>query len=295
MQSLVLFFMWIMNYTGISDVLCWNCRGISNSNTRNRFWEFVNKHRPQIICLIETKADVDRCHHFCKRLSKDWNWAALLAQGMPGGLMIFWKNGLGPYHPLALSHNIIHLVISSTPLDGWILSIVYNSQVLSGQVKVWEELSKLSKLWVPWLMVGDYNVIRSEAEHRGGNFKHYTTKSTYFNAFIAFNSLMDLGFSGPLILGVMGSWFVPSAGIDSIDFLLIWIGSGFLMLIRCSTFIVLLLIILLYCLMLACILVLIRKFFVLKFFGWSIRVVMMRLLKLGVLILGLPLSTPSPS
>lgn len=69
--TIFMIIVWIMNYTGISDVLCWNCRGISNLSTRNQFWDLINKHKPQTFYLVETKMNVDRYHHFCKRVSKD--------------------------------------------------------------------------------------------------------------------------------------------------------------------------------------------------------------------------------
>lgn len=99
--------------------------------------------------------------------------------------------------PLAMSLNDMHLVISSNHLDELILSIMYNFLALLVQVRVWSKLSKLSRLGAPWVIIGDFNAIRLEAEHRGGNFNHYAAKSNYFNDFINFNNLFDLVFSRP--------------------------------------------------------------------------------------------------
>lgn len=185
-----------MNSMLISNILCWNCRGISNPNTRNRLWELIKKHKPHILCLVETRANEDRCSCFCKKLSKDWDWAAVPALGLSGGLLTFWKKGIGLVTPLAISRNVIHLIISSVGFDGWILSFVYNPQGLSAQKLVWGELAKLSRIKVPWLVAGDFNAITSEAEHQGGSFNHYAAKSVLFNDFVSFNNLFDLGFTG---------------------------------------------------------------------------------------------------
>lgn len=56
---------------------------------------------------------------------------------------------MGSVTPLVLSRNMLHLVISSSYSEGMIFSFVYNPQVLSAQVQVWKELSKLAKIGIP--------------------------------------------------------------------------------------------------------------------------------------------------
>lgn len=68
---------------------------------------------------------------------------------------------MGSVTPLVLSRNMLHLVISSSYSEGMIFSFVYNPQVLSAQVQVWKELSKLAKIGIPWMVVGDFNAISS--------------------------------------------------------------------------------------------------------------------------------------
>lgn len=52
--------------------------------------------------------------------------------------------------------------------DSWILSVVYNPQVLDGQVKVWNDLSKLARLQLPWVVTGDFNAVVRTEKHGGG-------------------------------------------------------------------------------------------------------------------------------
>lgn len=47
--------------------------------------------------------------------------------------MTFWMKEINTVTPIALSQNIIHLVITSNSSDGWILLVVYNSQMISAQ------------------------------------------------------------------------------------------------------------------------------------------------------------------
>lgn len=160
-------------------------------------WELIKNHMPQIVCMVETRANKERCILFCMKLSRDWDWVVVPALGMSGGILTLWRKGLGSFTLLMISRSVLYLVISSNHMDGLTLSIVYNSQALSTQIRVWNELSKLSRIGVPWVIVGDFNTVESEDEHLGGNFNHYATKSNYFNDFISFNNLFGLDFSGP--------------------------------------------------------------------------------------------------
>lgn len=98
--------------------------------------------------------------------------------------MTFWKKGTAAVTPIALTRNVLHLVISSTHLDGWMFSLVYNPKALGAQTQVWMELSKLARLQIPWLVASDFNAIKFEQEHRGGSFNYYTAKPNYFKDFI---------------------------------------------------------------------------------------------------------------
>lgn len=70
--------------------------------------------------------------------------------------------------PIALSRHAVHLVITFFYSDSWILSVVYNPQVLDGQVKVWNDLSKLARLQLPWVVTGDFNAVVRTEKHGGG-------------------------------------------------------------------------------------------------------------------------------
>lgn len=69
--------------------------------------------------------------------------------------------------------------------------------MLPEQIWVWNKLSKLLRLGIPWFVVGCFNAIVSKMEHKGWSFDHYAAKSNILNDSICFNNLFDLGFPGP--------------------------------------------------------------------------------------------------
>ncbi|KAJ0961245.1 hypothetical protein J5N97_000791 [Dioscorea zingiberensis] len=87
-------------------------------------------------------------------------------------------------------------------LTPWLVSIVYNSQLLAEQRKVWKELSRVAEVDKPWLIVGDFNTIREISEKQGGNMARGTcTKSELFNSFI-----MNYNLSEPKFIGSPFTW-----------------------------------------------------------------------------------------
>ncbi|KAJ0981709.1 hypothetical protein J5N97_009964 [Dioscorea zingiberensis] len=149
-----------------------------------------------MVCLVETRADKSRATRFCEKMSKFWEWAAIPAQGMSGGIIILWKQRIGMVTPITNSRFYLHLILSTEKPKHWVLTVIYNAQSLILQNRVWNDLSYMSSLNLPWVLVGDFNAILTTEDHRGGSFDHYSAKSKSFNNFVSNNQLLDLGYHG---------------------------------------------------------------------------------------------------
>lgn len=57
MRVFVLFFSNHNVFYGLIKHFMLDCRGLWNSNMRNRMWELIKKHQPQIVFLVETRAN----------------------------------------------------------------------------------------------------------------------------------------------------------------------------------------------------------------------------------------------
>ncbi|KAJ0981340.1 hypothetical protein J5N97_009595 [Dioscorea zingiberensis] len=177
-------------------IICWNCKGLSNLMTTCRIKSMMKDHQPDIMCLVETRANEHRAIKFCDKFSKAWEWAVIPAQGMSGGIITLWKQRVGLVTPIAYSLFSLHLILSSEKPEEWILSVVYNSQNIHCQKVLWRDLSAISSLRLPWILMGDFNAILNSEEHRGGCFNHYSIKAKHFADFVSNNQLFDLGFFG---------------------------------------------------------------------------------------------------
>lgn len=156
----------------------------------------MRRLKPTIICLVETKSDVARSLLFCNKFARSWAWAAIPAQGFSGGIIVLWSRCLGLVTPIAATRMSLNLVITSTK-GSWILTVVYNSQIVSSQRLLWFTLAGINRICLPWLIFGDFNAILSTDDFKGGASNSYIFKSRFFSNFVNSNNLMDIGFVGP--------------------------------------------------------------------------------------------------
>lgn len=160
-------------------IICSNYGGISNSRTVDHIEDFIRRLKPTIICLVETKTDIVRSLRFYNRFARSWEWAVIPAQGFSGGIIVLWSRGLGLVTPLAATRMSLNLVISSTE-GPWILTVIYNSQFLSSQKLLWQILAGINNISLPWLLVGDFNIVFSTNDFKRGASNSYMYKSHFF-------------------------------------------------------------------------------------------------------------------
>lgn len=176
--------------------LGWNCRGVSGFDKLNRIRRLIGTLQLDLVALVETRADENRVARFCSKFAKNWNWAAVAAEGYSGGIIVLWQKRIGFVTPLIHSRRALHLIISSSSNVHWLLTVVYNAQRLSLQRDLWRELAQFARIDCPWIIFGDFNSITSSTEHLGGNFNYYARKAYLFSNFISGNSLVDVNYVG---------------------------------------------------------------------------------------------------
>ncbi|XP_039144058.1 uncharacterized protein LOC120281255 [Dioscorea cayenensis subsp. rotundata] len=170
-------------------------KGISKRDSFSRIKFFMKKYKPLIFCLVETRADNGRLAKFCSKLSKRWAWAAIVAEGYSGGIIVAWQRHIGKVTPLVRSRFVLHLVITNCRNESWIISTIYNSTHIQEQSDVWFELSCLTYVSIPWILIGDFNAIVSLSEFQGGSPIYYRRKARVFSDFIAINNLIEVNFA----------------------------------------------------------------------------------------------------
>ncbi|GKU90664.1 hypothetical protein SLEP1_g4631 [Rubroshorea leprosula] len=180
-------------------------KDMATPTTRNQreIHELVNKHRPEVLFLQETKVEnVDKSYY--RRLwdSDDMDWVAKSSLGASGGLIIIWNRAVLQKVSVFEGEGYIGIqgLWGADALPCFLCN-VYSPCDLERKRSVWRELEQMiRKNKGCWCLGGDFNAIRSLQERKGGKSARIEVKE--FEQFIVNNSLTDL----PL-LGRKYTWY----------------------------------------------------------------------------------------
>lgn len=150
-------------------------------------------HRPDVLCLLETKVSSNKA----QRVMRVGNFDSFVAAEARGfaGIWCFWK-ATTALKVLSVNDQHASLSVMRGNRASWMLTVIYASPVAKYREELWNDLRQVGlRIQVPWLLVGDYNQIIHEKEKLGGNDRWRRAASSLWD-FIDECGLVDLVFSG---------------------------------------------------------------------------------------------------
>ena len=150
-------------------------------------------HRPNVLFLCETKASEERM----KKLTLSIGFSEHLAIGAKrkaGGVCMMWSNSLDVK---VLEFNLRTIAVKiNDSLCSWALIGFYGPPYQAQQRNTWLNLhALLQSIDIPWVCVGDFNVVTEKCEKVGGH--GCGTSAPNFLKDLLFDlGAVDLGFSG---------------------------------------------------------------------------------------------------
>ena len=140
-------------------VISWNCRGVGNSRFRRACKDVLRHHRPDAICLLETKASAALSSlPFMIRLGFDKNYQ-IPSAGFAGGLWLFWQSNSVQIDILCSTNQSIHCSLMQGAQQ-LLLSFVYARPNPRLKAMLWRDLENFAVATtqgntVPWFILGD--------------------------------------------------------------------------------------------------------------------------------------------
>ena len=183
-------------------ILCWNVRGINSVNKWDSIRDKIVESGYDIVCLQETKRetfDLQYIKNFCPPAFDAFEF--LPSVGASGGLITIWKSAYFEGH-LAF-HNSFSLSVDFRSLHNnveWLLTNIYGPCTDEGKLSFVDWLKNIAMPEeVDWLLVGDFNLMRSPANRNkpGGDI----------NQMLLFNEAISaLGIVELPLLGQQFTW-----------------------------------------------------------------------------------------
>ncbi|KAF6137595.1 hypothetical protein GIB67_007453 [Kingdonia uniflora] len=137
-------------------------KGIGNPKIKSTLKKLIEDDKPSIFALAEPK--VDTCISNVSKLGlKEYEVDLICNEhgGVPN-LWILWK--LGCTKPVVLSSSDQQITVW---FDDVMLTFIHANCDIARRT-LWRNLGNINGNMVPWLVVGDYNVILSSGEKKGG-------------------------------------------------------------------------------------------------------------------------------
>lgn len=146
--------------------LSWNARGMGSTRGFQILISFKKAHNPNIIFLMETKAN----NVLMERIRVQLGFVGKLVVncvGRSGGLCLFWADSVDVS---LLSYSLFHIDVQIVTHQNtlWRLTGFYGHPEVNQRHHGWQLLRRLNSMsGLPWICIGDFNKIIDDSEKLG--------------------------------------------------------------------------------------------------------------------------------
>lgn len=191
------------------SIVSWNVRGINCREKRRTINSAIKDWKADVICLQETKLEGNRG----EEIKQVWGnrgikYGMLEASGTRGAILMMWDSKSWEGRVVEIGSYSFTCSFKSTVNDfSWHMTGVYAPTCNRERQEVWWELGAVRGLFSgPWVLGGDFNIVRYASEKR-----NCLRTSGCMNNFADFIEEMEL--IDPPLVGGSNTWI----GGDSME------------------------------------------------------------------------------
>lgn len=150
-------------------ILAWNTQGCGQKNTKQHLKTLLEFEKPDISFLSETKSK--RCL-MRSILNFFPNTDIVDPVGVAGGLAIAWVDGFH-FEVVQWNQNMINVIVKNNfNSKEWLLTCFYGAPKHEHKLEIMGYLEEIAYRvninLMPWLVIGDLNIIFNSEEKEGG-------------------------------------------------------------------------------------------------------------------------------
>ncbi|KAK3188862.1 hypothetical protein Dsin_028423 [Dipteronia sinensis] len=172
----------------IDKIMVWNVIGMGTS--KRRLKKFMKEHNVSVLAVSEPFQDVGLIRRWAMCLQFP-NFSSNVEEG--GKIWVFWKDNI--QLKVVGSSNQCLTVLMSEDSGSLLKTFVYAKYSQIERRELWEQLHGISTFNVAWVVLGDFNTIRSDTERVRGR-PRISSAMAEFNECINRCGLLDLRFEG---------------------------------------------------------------------------------------------------
>lgn len=173
----------------------WNLRGLNDPIKQKAAKDFLNKNQLSLIGLIEHKIKTPNIRRITNYICPHWQTTDNSVHAPIGRILLAWNPAVLTITVLTKASQFIHCHVHAIQ-EGhdFLVTFVYGANDHVERRDLWKDLLSLYSA-LPWVVLGDFNVVRNPNEKVGGN-NHWTHCLDEFNDCLYSCELYDLRFTG---------------------------------------------------------------------------------------------------
>ncbi|KAG0486107.1 hypothetical protein HPP92_008202 [Vanilla planifolia] len=181
--------------TYMTKLVVWNVRGIRDQKSRCYLQRFTREANIGVVALVETRVETFDRRDVDTLLGREWSFVAQPVEGKSGGIVILWRQEV----VLSITRLSTHVVVMEVGLSCDIhirCCVVYSPKDAYHRRGIWQILREESTQDSPMMVLGDFNIVLSQEEKKGGKPFTFGLGQQEFHDVMQELSLVDLGFVG---------------------------------------------------------------------------------------------------
>ncbi|KAF5462727.1 hypothetical protein F2P56_018710 [Juglans regia] len=172
----------------IDKIMFWDVQGLGTS--KSRLQSLLKKFKPKVLIVAEHFREDSRMLRWQNMLRFDANFS----NGAHEGKLWIFSEAKVHVSVLRAYNQQVMMLIFKKHLS-LVVSAVYAKCLYFERRSLWSDLIGFSSLTLPWVVLGNFNIIREDSERRGGNLRLLSTMEDFYR-FMDVGGLVEIPFSG---------------------------------------------------------------------------------------------------
>jgi exonuclease III len=153
------------------NALVWNVRGFNHPSKQLEVRKQITKCKANVVCLVETRIREDKFQSISDKFLPGWGRAFCFSIQNLCRIWLLWKVEDISITVISTTSQYLHCSVSvlESKSDCYI-TFIYASNEGVDRRQLWLDMEDLQAMVdnSPWLLAGDFNVIKAPAEKFGG-------------------------------------------------------------------------------------------------------------------------------
>ena len=151
--------------------MTWNIRVLGSKRKQRNISNRIKEEKPDMVFIEETKCSIDKIREIHSKWLIKYEYLEVKANNMAGGILTLWNPQKLGIPDAKASNNYLSMMIP--PLGDkeiYMITNVYGPQKLEDKLRLLTSLEEFRETHpvMPWILEGDFNMIRSLTEKKAG-------------------------------------------------------------------------------------------------------------------------------